>query len=1672
MKTETALARLMTAIEKANRYPAGAQGGKGGQFAPKDDGGGAGGGSKAQGSLWDDLGPEFGGSGGAKPQWAKDFDWKPESKGGGYGGGGAKAKPGFGWKDGFGDHGGSKGSGYSKPNTPKTPPAGALPHPKTNDKGQPVTVNYPTKPSGEDTWTDPNASAVFTPGSKAPASLHGVAMSEWKEAPTTIEGWAAVAGQIPELDEQAPPPRIAGKSIGSGVVIQEPDGRIWLTKPTNEFGGYKSTFPKGTLEDGLSLQAGAIKEAYEETGLQVEITGVLGDFERSTSVARYYFARRIGGTPKDMGWESQAMVLAPPKALNTHLNMPVDRGIAERIELYNLVGSVNALVRKSGSPKSLYISRKLLNAAEIIAWAKSQGFTKTLPAEDMHVTVLYSRSPVDWFTMDASGAEEILIHAGGPRAVERFGKGDCSVLRFASSSLALDHRIYREQGASSDWPDYAPHVTLSFDPAAPAPETVEPYTGRLHFGPEIWEELDEDWKRTVVEKAAGKGSYDAQQARWPAGSPLGGQWKAIGADGLSSPPKIASNSNPQYAKQAQAAYSLAKSGDLTALGAFVASQSEKVKADKDAGKKTMHVKWKAQVLQYATDLLATKLKGPVLEATAVRATGPAKLSEFTKTGGKPGGSNPGGLYKDGKGKTWLIKGNLKLQQKAVTQAQSDARANNEVLAAKLLTAAGAGAPVMKLVDLGGEYGGGLGVASLMVDGVVPMSPTNKGHISAIRKDYAVNAWLGNYDVLGMGYDNTVIKDGAAVNIDPGGALLFRAQGLPKDGFAADAPEWETMRTTTGEQKAVYGGMTASELKESAAKLQMITDDTIRELVKTYGDGLEVPGGGKLDDVLIARKQAILIKAGLITAPAEKPKAKKTPQVPPMAGMAPIGADPTNGGYSPEAAKVDPKNVKAEALGVIQHLYNTMQTDGFYAQLSAYSDHPALKDHPEIVAEIQSFAHGLIANKGATAKTSYTLEEAKAAVDPAIAPLDMTYLSDDAAGFAAAYEAAVTNPAFADHPEVLAEVKAYIATLTDPPMVPNTAPAEVNYKDLTEAQSNGLAQLMTAPPVLDPKLKELGQKIQDSIAANQVSPLVLAVKETMKLQEKGDPLSEDPQFKGLHDYATKMVLLSSVLNAGKMPPVAGATPLGQELKAEYDAIMAGEAPAKERAPTSDVKAEAAAPTIKPAAPAFADAMLPETNVNAASVNKKIAAIQAAFEAGNPDAILALGFGSNNYAAKQIKLANDALAALGSQWAVSTSQKPNTHPGIGSGGAAKPAEAKPAEPAPAAPKTKADPKAKPKPSLADLKSSDLPAVPDVMNLKGPGNPYSSKQWKNEANIEILQQVRTAALAGGPDAIDAIQFPELNPETGAPTGNMLPLEKHPAANLVQNYVSQVKLAIEEFRNPPEPMKEFSARTVKSALDAANKFTGPPVVSKKSALPANQKIGFWLALGKVENAADILASSTGQMTKAMHANFWKAYQGYSAMTRTFISYVQGSGSANDAYREGKSTYNGTSTVAMAKAAYQDATPLGADMTLYRWQHMSNDMVKQLLDAEPGTVIDSLGSMCTSYHPTATNHFGNHQIIIRSGSHGQSKALMSFGSGSFTGEREITTLPGQRYALKSVTKNSSGKLQVELVMLPSTEPDFGKDITSAAAQKKVTAPATAAATTPASYEMVAEKKW
>lgn len=150
---------------------------------------------------------------------------------------------------------------------------------------------------------------------------------------------------------------------------------------------------------------------------------------------------------------------------------------------------------QDAAPRPLYVQRKVVNTAELLAWAMGQGFEATVPADELHVTIAYSKQAVDWMTVGTAWNDGpdgwMTVPPGGARLVEPLGDEGAVVLLFNSSELAWRHMAIREAGASWDFDGYQPHITITYEPGAVDLAKVELYRGRIELGPEIFEPLDD-----------------------------------------------------------------------------------------------------------------------------------------------------------------------------------------------------------------------------------------------------------------------------------------------------------------------------------------------------------------------------------------------------------------------------------------------------------------------------------------------------------------------------------------------------------------------------------------------------------------------------------------------------------------------------------------------------------------------------------------------------------------------------------------------------------------------------------------------------------------------------------------------------------------------------------------------------------------------------------------------------------------------------------------------------------------------------------------------------------------------------------------------------------------------------------------------------------------------------
>lgn len=143
-----------------------------------------------------------------------------------------------------------------------------------------------------------------------------------------------------------------------------------------------------------------------------------------------------------------------------------------------------------------YISRPVTNAKDIHDWAVAQGFKNVVPPEKMHVTVAYSKAPIDASSL--TKASPNITVSGDKREVKKLGDDDVPVLRFNSKELDADWQRTIDAGASWDHGhspgSYQPHVTLSYE-SQPIPSGMKPYAGPILLGPEKAEPLQTDWSQ-------------------------------------------------------------------------------------------------------------------------------------------------------------------------------------------------------------------------------------------------------------------------------------------------------------------------------------------------------------------------------------------------------------------------------------------------------------------------------------------------------------------------------------------------------------------------------------------------------------------------------------------------------------------------------------------------------------------------------------------------------------------------------------------------------------------------------------------------------------------------------------------------------------------------------------------------------------------------------------------------------------------------------------------------------------------------------------------------------------------------------------------------------------------------------------------------------------------------
>lgn len=204
----------------------------------------------------------------------------------------------------------------------------------------------------------------------------------------------------------------------------------------------------------------------------------------------------------------------------------------------------------------------------------------------------------------------------------------------------------------------------------------------------------------------------------------------------------------------------------------------------------------AQMLAQANAELAATGQGKVSVGETKGASGETKVPSGETKGAKPAtgtgkweavggklGTENGGVFKSPDGVKHYVK-----------TPDNPARAHNEDLALQLYAAAGGRAVEGSLVDVGD---GKKSVATKWIDSQ-KVNWNDPAARAKAAEDFAVHAWLNNWDAVGAGSENPMDNIRATPEgltlVDAGGSLDYSGMGgAGKKVFKADAPEWESLR---------------------------------------------------------------------------------------------------------------------------------------------------------------------------------------------------------------------------------------------------------------------------------------------------------------------------------------------------------------------------------------------------------------------------------------------------------------------------------------------------------------------------------------------------------------------------------------------------------------------------------------------------------------------------------------------------------------------------------------------------------------------------------------------------------------------------------------------------------------------------------------------------------------
>lgn len=633
---------------------------------------------------------------------------------------------------------------------------------------------------------------------------------------------------------------VNNKGVSTGAIIFDPaTEKVFIYEPKDHFGLYQHTFPKGQLEPHLTHAENAIKEVWEETGMQAKLLDHLGSWEKSTSHSSYYVGYAEKGNPTKFGVETQAVKVVPLDELKGLLNKSVDKKIADKFinDFYaakNYYGQGDVIKGFKAMNKQKQALYEAEQAAKKLEQAKAHANSLDKKVAALHTEQKNIDGDLFKLKIKKGMAKSDEAKAAvGQQIAELQAKKE--LVSTEKKTLLAEYKVAKKEAGIAQDSKSRLDVLRDQEQQIKAATSEKMKAAKAAKKAEKAAALKAEQEATKVEQGHNQPLVDKMaQAKEKFNTNLTDEaYKEYAALEQKMKEYLAKH-YPDMSDEEMNLY-------IAGIKSGVVGQTKQDIIDTAAIKKEQWDKFKESKQE-------TPKKAPVIEKQKA-ATQTINGDDFIQYKGQSG-SNQGGFYqnKNNPDEKYYFK-----------FLKSDAHIDNEILAAQLYKAAGVdGIPELTDVQMNGRRG----VASKVVDGVrqdhVAITTQGSELNNAIKEHMAIDAWLGNWDAVGTGYDNLLVKDGKAYHIDVGGSLLFRAQGGAKGAdFGNEVRELETFldKYKNGYTYEVFKGVTKEQIEAGVKKVAAISDDAIRGLVKQYGPKGEAAKG--LADTLIARKNYLM-----------------------------------------------------------------------------------------------------------------------------------------------------------------------------------------------------------------------------------------------------------------------------------------------------------------------------------------------------------------------------------------------------------------------------------------------------------------------------------------------------------------------------------------------------------------------------------------------------------------------------------------------------------------------------------------------------------------------------------------------------------------------------------------------------------------------------------------------